>query len=140
MLTPVLLALSILGSVKTVDLAALDEAIERCERSQILPVFASEAQRRSGVMTLFVQEQEQITTARMEVTNKRRWLREGAAHSEAPEHSVAADDHELALRQLALDDRQRALDDQRRLEAMRQEAVDVKRGYFLSRCTSMERS
>jgi hypothetical protein len=33
------------------DLAALDEAIERCRRDDVLPVFAGEVQRRSAFVT-----------------------------------------------------------------------------------------
>jgi type II secretory pathway component HofQ len=124
--------------VESVDFPALDAAIERCERASVLPVFAAEAQRRSAAVTAFYQEQVQIAAERLATTSKRRALREGAAPS-ATGHGTPATDQELALRQLALDDRQRALDDQRRLETMRQEAVDLKRQYFLTKCAASKK-
>lgn len=125
--------------VESVDFPALDAAIERCERASVLPVFAAEAQRRSAAVTAFYQEQVQIAAERLATTSKRRALREGAAPSATGHGAAAASDQELALRQLALDDRQRALDDQRRLETMRQEAVDLKRQYFLARCAASKK-
>lgn len=116
------------------DLPALDAAIERCDREKVLPIFAAEPQRRSAAVTAFYEEQAQIAAERLATASKRRALREGTP---APAGALAApgsSDQELALRQLALDDRQRALDDQRRLESMRQEAIDLKRHYFLTKC------
>ena len=124
-----------LQSAEPIDLPALDAAIERCERAAILPVFAAEARRRSAAVTTFYQEQARIAAERLDAANQRRALRESVATPAAPPQEAAgASDQKLALRQLALDDRQRALDDQRRLETMRQEAIDLKRNYFLARC------
>jgi hypothetical protein len=121
--------------VEPVDFPALDAAIERCERAKVLPVFAAEARRRSAAVTAFYQEQAQIAAERLATANQRRGLREAPPAAAAPDQSTAGpSDQELALRQLALDDRQRALDDQRRLETMRQEAIDLKRQYFLAKC------
>jgi len=133
----VLFFLMAVQAVEPVDLPALDAAIERCERATVLPVFAAEAQRRSAAVTGFYQEQAQIVAERFATAGKRRALREAtaAAVPAAPDAS-APTDQELSLRQLALDDRQRALDDQRRLETMRQEAIDLKRQYFLTRCAA----
>jgi hypothetical protein len=119
--------------VESVDFPALDAAIERCDRTSVLPVFAAEAHRRSAAVTAFYEEQVQIAAERIAAAGKRRALREGGAPANG-QSVQAASDQELSLRQLALDDRQRALDDQRRLETMRQEAVDLKRQYFLSKC------
>jgi hypothetical protein len=128
---PLLLLLAAaLQSVEPIDLPALDAAIERCERATVLPVFAAEARRRSAAVTAFYQEQVQIVAERLATAERRRALREAPGEPATP----AASDQELSLRQLALDDRQRALDDQRRLETMRQEALDLKRGYFLTHC------
>lgn len=118
---------------ETIDFPALDVAIERCERAAVLPVFAAEARRRSTAVTAFYQEQVEIAAERIATADKRRALREGA--TPAGREPGIVSDQELALRQLALDDRQRALDDQRRLETMRQQAVDLKRQYFLTKCT-----
>lgn len=128
---PLLLLLAAtLQSVEPIDLPALDAAIERCERATVLPVFAAEAGRRSAAVTAFYQEQVRIVAERLATAERRRALRESPAEPATP----ATSDQELSLRQLALDDRQRALDDQRRLETMRQEALDLKRAYFLMRC------
>jgi hypothetical protein len=119
-------------SAEAIDLPALDAAIERCERAAVLPIFATEARRRSTTVTGFYQEQSRIVAERFATANERRALRERNAAQ--PGQEAATSDQELSLRQLALDDRQRALDDQRRLETMRQEALDLKRSYFLAKC------
>lgn len=121
------------------DFAALDRAIERCERGTVLPVFASEAQRRSEFLTAVYEEQAAISAERIAAADKRRALREAAqsaAEGTAAAPHPAETDQALALVQLELDDRQRALDERRRLETIRQQAVDLKRQYFLSRCAS----
>ena len=123
------------------DFAGLDAAIERCDRKLVLPVFAAEAQKRSTFITTAYQEQAAINAERLATAEKRRALREAVVKAAAPSPpkdaaAPAESDQELALRQLALDDRQRALDDARRLESMRQDAVDMKRAYFLVHCPS----
>ena len=121
----------------SMDFASLDEAIEACRREAVLPVFSAEAQRRSAFITAAYQEQAEISGERAAVAAKRRALRElglRSATQEAPKPGES--DQELALAQLALDDRQRALDDLRRLETIRQNAVELKRQYFLSHCPS----
>lgn len=126
-------------TVEPVDFPALDAAIERCDRAAVLPVFGAEAQRRSAVVTAFYQEQAQIVAERLANAAKRRALREGSVVA-ATDSEGAATDKDLALRQLALDDRQRALDDQRRLETMRQDAVTLKREYFLGKCAAAKKA
>lgn len=133
MLTLLALAVS-WQSAEPVDFPALDDAIERCDRAVILPVFAAESRRRSAATTAFFQEQAQIAAERLATAEQRRALRETAVPPVAGENPATTSDQALALRQLALDDRQRALDDQRRLETMRQEAIDLKRQYFLGKC------
>lgn len=123
------LAAASLQIVEPIDLPALDAAIEKCERDKILPVFAVEAHRRSAAVTGFYQEQSAIAAERIATADKRRALREGGTAE-----GSATTDQGLSLKQLALDDRQRALDEYRRLETLRQEAVDLKRQYFLTRC------
>ena len=135
----ILLASAALQIVEPIDFPALDAAIEQCTRDKILPVFAAEAHRRSAAMTGFYQEQSAIAAERIATADKRRGLREGAAAQGATGASPAATDQELSLKQLALDDRQRALDEHRRLETLRQEAVDLKRQYFLTRCSGSRR-
>ncbi|HVJ01153.1 MAG TPA: hypothetical protein VM662_03170 [Sphingomonas sp.] len=128
------LAAAALQASEPMDLPALDAAIERCDREKVLPIFAAEPRRRSAAVTAFYEEQAQIAAERLATAGKRRALREGGAAPTAEQGAAGASDPELALRQLALDDRQRALDDQRRLETMRQEAIDLKRHYFLTKC------
>ena len=110
----------------TLDLPALDHAIDDCRRDAVLPVLAGEVARRSSFLTEVYREQSAITAARGEAASKRRLLREGGKAGE--------NDQVLSLALLALDDRQRALDDARRLESLREEAIDLKRRYFLSKC------
>lgn len=142
MLLPIIMAsaLAQLAASAPMDLTVLDTAIERCERDTVLPLFAAEPHRRSAFITTSYQEQAAINAERLVIADKRRSIREGA-RADMPATSPAAakpaeSDQELALAQLALDDRQRALDDRRRLETLRQEAVDLKRLYFLGRCPS----
>jgi hypothetical protein len=125
------------GMDQPVDFAVLDREIERCERESVLPVFSSEGQRRSAFVSTAYQEQASISAERSVVAAKRRALREAAlapASGKAVLPTPPESDQLLALGQLALEDRQRALDDRRRLESMRQEAVDLKRQYFLTHC------
>jgi len=121
------------------DFPALDEAIERCDRATVLPIFAGEPHRRSAFLTTFYGEQAAISSERLTVADKRRLLREAAlpiVAGEAARTRPTESDQELALAQLALEDRQRALDDRRRLETLRQQAIDMKRQYFLTHCPS----
>ena len=123
----------------SIDFATLDEAIETCRREAVLPVFAAEARRRSAFVTAAYQEQAEISRERAAIAAKRRVLREVALRPASGQSEAAKpveSDQELALAQLALEDRQRALDDRRRLETMRQQAVEVKRQYFLVHCAT----
>lgn len=132
-----LLAIAAPLMIEQMDLPALDRAIEGCDRAAVLPAFAAEAQRRSAFATAVYQEQAAISAERIVTAHSRRALREAALHppvSIGPPSTQPIADRELELKQLALDDRQRTLDDQRRLEQIRQQAVDLKRQYFLSRC------
>ena len=134
-----LFALAEAALADPMDFPTLDEGIERCQRETVLPIFNSEAARRSAFVTAAYQEQVGITQERILVARARRAIRE-AARAPTADRAAAPkppeSDQELALGQLALDDRQRALDDRRRLETMRQEAIDLKRQYFLLHCTS----
>ena len=131
---PVLLLTLIAPAITaSTNLSPLDDAIDRCQRELVLPVFAAEPTLRSVFLTSALNEQAAISAHRLDVAGKRRVLRENASGTARPP-ATAESDQELALVQLALDDRQRALDDRRRLEAMRHDAVDAKRQYFLSRC------
>lgn len=121
------------SNFEPLDLSNLPAAIDRCDRKAVLPIFAAEEQRRSASLVTFYQEQSQIVSDRIETTSKQRALREPAL-SGSPDAAAGESERALALRQLALDDRQRALDDLRRLEGLRQQAVDMNRRYFLTHC------
>lgn len=118
-----MLLLALLVLTKPIDFAALDEAIERCDRAAVLPVFAQETRRRSEFVSQTYAEQARISAERAELA---------AARQATPPPGADV----IASRQLALDDRQRVLDDSRRLELLRREAIELKRQYFLDRCTT----
>jgi len=117
----------LLLAAASVDLAALDQAVARCDRSVANPAFASEAGRRSQFLLQTYRDQEAIVAARLGIAERRRLLREASRKS-------AAEDHAIALEEAALEDRQRALNDRRTLEGIRQDAVDAMRRHFLSHC------
>ena len=117
----------LLLAAASADLDALDQAVARCDRNAANPAFAGEAARRSQFLLDAYREQEAIVTARLDLSDRRRALREeGSAR--------AADDKPLKLEEAALDDRQRALNDKRMLEGIRQDAMDTMRRYFLNNC------
>lgn len=121
-----MLLLALLAMTTSIDFAALDEAIERCDRAAVLPVFAQEMRRRSRFVSQTYAEQARISAERAELASARQLT-----------PPLGAD--VIASRQLALDDRQRALDDARRLELLRREAIELKRQYFLDHCSAARR-
>ena len=125
----ILLSLLAAGAI-TAELDALDRAVATCARNIVNPAFAADAGRRSTMMTETVREQEAIVTARLDIANRRRALRETRPSG----HIASNDDQQLAMAVLALEDRQRALNDRRMLETMRAEAMDVKRRHYLAHC------
>ena len=112
------------------ELEALDRAVESCSREIVNPVFAAESRRRSAFMSAVFREQEEIVAGRLDISNRRRALREGGEAAKGDSEAG------LALTALALEDRQRALNDRRMLESLRREAVDSKRHFYLSHCDS----
>ena len=109
------------------DLDTLDQAVARCDRASVNPSFAAEAARRTQFLLDAYREQEAIVAARADLRERRRVLRESPRPS-------AADDKALSLEEAALEDRQKALNDTRMLEAIRQDAMDTMRHYFLTNC------
>jgi hypothetical protein len=109
------------------DLNALDQAVARCDRAAANPAFAGESARRSEFLLKAYREQEAIVAARADLSARRREWRESTRPS-------ASDDKALRLEEAALEDRQKALNDQRMLEAIRQDAMDNMRRYFLMNC------
>jgi hypothetical protein len=109
------------------DLDALDQAVARCDRTAANPAFAGESARRSEFLLDAYREQEAIVAARSDLSTRRRTWRESTRPS-------ASDDKALKLEEAALEDRQKALNDQRMLEAIRQDAMDNMRRYFLMNC------
>jgi hypothetical protein len=110
------------------DLDALDQAVGRCDRGAANPVFSAEAGRRSQFLLDAYREQEAIVTARFDIAQRRRELRELAGKKNT------AEEQKLGLEDAALEDRQKALNDQRMLEAIRRDAMDSMRHYFLFNC------
>ena len=120
----------LLLAAASADLDALDQAVARCDRAAVNPMFAGEAARRSQFLLDAYHEQEAIVSDRLALADQRRTLREAA--------SKASDDKQLEkqldLQEAAIDDRQKALNDKRMLEGIREDAMDSMRHYFLLNC------
>jgi hypothetical protein len=110
------------------DLDTLDQAVARCDRGTANPAFSNEAARRSQFLLGAYREQESIVAARLDLSQRRRDLREASTKKNN------AEDQKLDLENAAIEDRQRALNDQRMLEGIRQDAMDAMRRYFLLNC------
>ena len=117
----------LLLAAASADLSALDQAVARCDRGIANPAFSAEAGRRSSFLLETYREQESIVAARLDASQRRATLREAGAIK-------ASDDKKLSLEEAAIEDRQKALNDQRMLEAIRQDAMDSMRRYFLLNC------
>ena len=115
----------------SVDLDALDQAVARCDRTSVNPMFAGEAQRRSEFLLSAYREQAAIVADRLSLSDQRRTLREASDLKTAERKDS---EKQLDLLQAALDDRQKALNDQRMLEGIREDAMDSMRHYFLLNC------
>ena len=117
----------LLLAAASADLDALDQAVARCDRHAANPVFAGEAARRSQFLLDAYRDQEAIVADRLALADERRGLRETGP----VKASVQKD---LQLRDAAIEDRQKALNDKRMLEAIREDAMDNMRRYFLTNC------
>ena len=117
----------LLLAAASADLDALDQAVARCDRNAVNPVFSAEAARRSQFLLEAYREQEAIVADRLALADQRRALREAGPVK-------ASDQKPLDLQEAALEDRQRALNDKRMLEGIRQDAMDTMRRYFLNNC------
>ena len=115
------------AAASSTDLGALDQAVARCDRNAVNPVFAGEGARRSEFLLEAYREQQAIVADRADLAERRRAWRESATPS-------AVDDKALKLAEANLDDRQKALNDSRMLEGLRQDAIDTMRRYFLTNC------
>jgi hypothetical protein len=109
------------------DLDTLDQAVARCDRAAVNPMFAGEAARRSQFLLDAYHEEEAIVADRLALADQRRTLRDAGPIK-------AADQKQLDLAQADLDDRQKALNDKRMLEGIREDAMDSMRHYFLLNC------
>ena len=109
------------------DLDALDQAVTRCDRAAVNPMFAGEAARRSQFLLDAYREQAGIVADRLALADQQRAAREEGKIK-------AADQKQFDLQQAALDDRQKALNDKRLLEGIRVDAMDSMRHYFLLNC------
>jgi hypothetical protein len=123
----------LLIAAASADLDSLDQAVARCDRAAVNPMFAGEAARRSQFLLDAYKEQEAIVTDRTALAEQRRTLREaGAAGKPTADQKEA--DKQLDLQQAAIEDRQKALNDKRMLEGIREDAMDSMRHYFLLNC------
>ena len=113
------------------DLDSLDQAVARCDRAAVNPMFAGEAARRSEFLLDAYRQQAAIVADRLSLSDQRRAMRE-ATDLKAAERKDS--EKQLDLLQAALDDRQKALNDKRMLEGIRQDAMDSMRHYFLLNC------
>jgi hypothetical protein len=113
------------------NLDLLDQAVARCDRNSVNPMFAGEAQRRSQSLLDAYREQEAIVADRLTLSDQRRTLRE-ATDLKASERKET--EKQLDLQHAALEDRQKALNDKRMLEGIREDAMDSLRHYFLLNC------
>ena len=113
------------------DLDALDQAVARCDRAAVNPMFAGEAARRSQFLLDAYHEQEAIVADRLALADQRRSLREAANGKGSDDKQLGK---QLDLQEAAIDDRQKALNDKRMLESIRQDAMDNMRRYFLNNC------
>ena len=113
------------------DLDALDQAVARCDRNAVNPMFAGEAARRSEFLLDAYRQQASIVADRLALTDQRRALREATDLKAADRKDT---EKQLDLLQAALEDRQKALNDKRMLEGIREDAMDSMRHYFLLNC------
>lgn len=118
-------------ALTAVDFDALDRSVATCARDAVNPVFAAEAEQRSRFVTDVYREQETIVAERLDISDRKRALREGVKNGD-----TAA---KLELQWQALEDRQRALNDRRMLQGLRNEAMDAKRRYYLAHCSRGEK-
>ena len=113
------------------DLDALDQAVARCDRTAVNPMFAGEAARRSQFLLDAYRQQEAIVADRLALADQRRTLRETPPAKLADQK---LQEKQLDLQDASIEDRQKALNDQRMLEGIRQDAMDNMRRYFLTNC------
>lgn len=109
------------------ELDALNNAVSRCDRAVVNPVFSAEAAQRSTFLLDTYREQEAIVTTRLDIAQRRAALRQAGAIK-------ASDDRQLKLEEAATEDRQQALNDRRMLEGIRRDTMDSLRRYFLMNC------
>jgi len=122
-----MISLLLVAAAASADLDALDQQVTRCDRAAASPTFAADAARRAQFLLDAYREQEEIVSARTDLSSRRRAWRE----SDRPSASA---DKQLKLEEAALDDRQKMLNDQRMLEGIRKDAMDSMRHYFLINC------
>jgi hypothetical protein len=122
---------SLLFLAASAELQALDQAVAQCDRKVINPAFSSESDRRSKFLLDAYREQEAIVAARLDLSARRRLLREAEA-----KNNNAEEDRAIALEHALIEDRQRALNDQRMLEGLRQSTIDAMRRHYLTHCAT----
>ena len=125
-----MIALMFLAAVSA-DLDTLSQAVARCDRTAVNPMFAGEAGRRSQFLLDTYHEQEGIVSDRLALADQRRSLRQDTSTKPTEQKQLQK---QLDDQQADLDDRQKALNDKRMLEGIREDAMDSLRHYFLLNC------
>lgn len=126
-----MIPLFLVAAAASADLDALDQAVARCDRVAVNPMFAGEAARRSQFLLDAYRQQEAIVSDRLALADQRRTLRETPPAKLADQKQQ---EKQLDLQDASIEDRQKALNDQRMLEGIRQDAMDNMRRYFLTNC------
>ena len=75
------------------DLERLDQAVARCDRGFANPAFSNESARRSRFLLDAYREQEAIVTARLDIAQGRRALREAGGKKAAPDDKKMVEEH-----------------------------------------------
>ena len=111
------------------DLDALSVAVTACDRAVVARSVADDSARHSGFLLDGFREQQGIATARADLAERRRKLREQVRPEKGGDTEAA-----LMLVQRDIDDRQQALDDARTLDRLKLEAVGYFRQLYISKC------
>ncbi len=117
------------------DLGAIDRAVAKCDAKVMSTTFSAEPQRRRAFAIEAFNEQQDIVAARRALAAKR--LTPSLVPSPVTGGLMPADSRaEIDRESQLLAERQQALDDARMLGAMRDQALDLMRQQYVSRCST----